>query len=224
MQAVILAAGHGKRLRPHTHEKPKQLLEINERPILEYIFHHLPEEIDEVILVVGWLGEKIREYFGDEFSGRKIIYVEQKERLGTAHALSLCRDILKDKFVVIMGDDLYDKEDIKRCLKRELCILVREVPNPQDFGVMETNEDGTLKQIVEKPAQPKTNLINAALYILDKKFFDYPMVKIRSGEYGLPQTIAVMAKDRPVYLEKASFWLPIDTEEDLQKAREYFRE
>jgi len=223
MQAVFLAAGHGKRLRPYTESVPKQLLEINERPILEYNFRHLPEAIDEVILVVGWLGEQIRQRFGGEFLGRPIKYIEQTERLGTFHALSLCRDILNEKFIVMMGDDLYDRSDIEKCLKHDLCILVRDVDNPWNFGVMETNEDGTLKEIAEKPENPKSNLINAGLYVLDKKIFDYEPEKIKSGEYGLPQTIAKMAKDRKIHLEKATFWMPINTEEDLEKAREYFR-
>lgn len=217
-----MAAGHGKRLRPYTETMPKQLLEINERPILEYGLNHLPDEIDEVILVVGWLGEQIRERFSNEFLGRPIKYIEQNERLGTFHALSLCRDVLGGKFVVLMGDDLYGKDDIKNCLKHDLCVLVRDVDNPWNFGVMETNKDGTLKEIVEKPEKPKSNLVTAGLYVLDEGIFDYEPVKIKSGEYGLPQTIAKMAKDRKIYLEKASFWLPINTEGDLEKAREYF--
>lgn len=222
MQGVFLVAGHGKRLRPYTEVVPKHLLEIDKKPILEYGFLHLPDEINQVILVVGWLAEKIRDYFGKNFLGREIIYVEQKERLGTGHALTLCRDILEDKFLVMMGDNLYHRKDIEKCLSHDLCLLVREVENPEDFAVTEINEDGTLKEVVEKPHNSKSNLINTGLYILNKKIFDYPLVKIKSGEYGLPQTIAQMARDHKVYVEKASFWLPVDTKEDLEKARNHF--
>lgn len=225
MQCVILAAGHGKRLRPHTEILPKQLLQINGKPILEYGFESLPEEIDEVILVVGWLGEQIREYFGDNFLGRPITYIEQTERLGTGHALSLCKDILKDKFVVMMGDDLYSRVDIKKCLKHDLCLLAYSAPNPEDYAVMEMNDDGSLSQVIEKPHPlSKSDLVNTAFYVLDKKFFDYPMVPKQAGsnELGLPQTIAQMAKDRKVYVERASFWMPVNTEEELEKARAVF--
>jgi len=223
MQCVILAAGHGKRLRPYTEVTPKHLLEIDGRPLLEHTLMHLPDEIDQVILVVGWLGEKIRERFGDAFLGRPIVYVEQTERLGTGHALTLCRELVHDKFVVMMGDNIYDEKDIKKCLKRDLCILVREVPNPQDFGVTEINEDGSMKNVVEKPHNSNSNLVNTALYVLDKRFFDYSLAKIASGEYGLPQTMAKMAKDHKIQIETTSFWLPVDTQEDLCRAREFFQ-
>lgn len=223
MQAVILAAGHGKRLRPFTETTPKHLLEINEKPILEYILAHLPEEIDRVILIVGWLGEKIRQRFGDEFLGRQITYIEQTERLGTAHALSLCKDILEDRFLVLMGDNLYDKRDIEKCLKHDLCILVREVSNPQDFGVTEINEDGSMRDVAEKPHDSKSNLVNTGLYVLDKRWFNFPMAKIASGEFGLPQTMALMAKNHKIFVEKADFWVPIDTVEDLERVRIYFK-
>lgn len=223
MQCVILAAGHGKRLRPYTQTLPKHLLEVNERPILEYGLKHLPDQISQVVLVIGWLGQKIRRYFGSQFSGRRIIYVEQRERLGTGHALTLCRDILEDKFLVMMGDNLYHKKDIEKCLNYDLCLLAREVENPEDFAVVEINQDKTLKEVVEKPHHSKSNLINTGLYILNKKFFDFPLVKIKSGEYGLPQTIAQMTKEHKVYVERASFWLPVDTKEDLERARINFK-
>lgn len=222
MQCVILAAGHGKRLQPYTQAVPKHLLEIDEKPILEHSLAHLPEEIDKIIIVVGWLGEQIRKRFGDNFFDRPIVYIEQAERLGTGHALTLCQDLLEDKFVVLMGDNIYNRRDIEKCLKHDLCLLAREVPNPHNFAVTEVNADGTLKQVVEKPHNSECNLINTGLYVLDKRFFDYPLVKIASGEYGLPQTIASMAREHAVYMEKASFWLPVDTPEDLEKARFYF--
>ncbi len=226
MQCVILAAGNGTRLRPHTEIVPKQLLEINGRPILEYSFESLPNEISEVVLVVGWLGEKIKEKFGDEFLGRKIKYVHQTERLGTAHALSLCKDILVGKFAVMMGDDLYAKADMEKCLKHDLCLLAYPVSNPEDYAVMEMNDDGSLRQVVERPHNSKSNLVNTAFYILDKKFFDYPMVPKQAGssEFGLPQTIVQMAKDRKIYVERASFWMPVNTEQELERARSYFAE
>jgi UDP-N-acetylglucosamine diphosphorylase / glucose-1-phosphate thymidylyltransferase / UDP-N-acetylgalactosamine diphosphorylase / glucosamine-1-phosphate N-acetyltransferase / galactosamine-1-phosphate N-acetyltransferase len=225
MQAVILAAGHGTRLRPHTEILPKQLLQINGKPILEYGLASLPEEIDEVILVVGWLAEKIHRRFGEKFLGRDIKYVHQNERLGTGHALSLCRDILKDRFLVMMGDDLYEKKDIEKCLKHERCILTIEVKNPQDFAVVEVDESGYLKTVTERPHHSSSNLVNTGLYVLDNKFFDYPMVAKQTGsnEYGLPQTIAKAADDYKVYVEKATFWQPVNTKEELEKARLHFQ-
>lgn len=219
MQCVFLAAGRGTRLRPLTDTTPKPLLEINKKPILAHSFEQLPGEIDEVVLVIGWLGDKIRNYFGDDFLGRKIVYVEHKEMLGTGYALSLCRDVLKDKFVVMMGDNLYSRKDMEKCLAHDLCLLVKEAENPQDFAVVEIDADGALKAVCEKPHNSQSNLVNTALYVLDKRFFDYPLVKISSGEYGLPQTIAAMAADCPVVIERTKKWIEINTIEDLNRAK-----
>lgn len=223
MQCVFLAAGYGKRLRPYTETTPKHLLEINGMPILEHNFACLSDGVDKIVLVVGWLGEKIRAYFGNKFSGREIIYIEQKERLGTGHALTLCQNVLQDKFMVMMGDNFYGKDDIKKCLRHQLCLLTIETNRPKEFAVVEVNDDGSLKEVKEKPHNSLSNLINTGLYVLDRRIFDYPPVKIASGEYGLPQTIGQMAKDHKVYIEKTAFWIPVDTMQDFQKAREYFK-
>lgn len=220
MQCVFLAAGRGTRLRPLTDTTPKPLLEINKKPILVHNFGQLPDEIDQVVLVVGWLGDKIRSYFGDNFLGREIVYVKQKEMLGTGHALSLCRDVLSNKFMVMMGDNLYNRKDIEKCLAHDLCLLVKEVESPQNFAVVEIDASGALKAVCEKPHNSESNLVNTALYVLDKRFFEYPLVGIASVEYGLPQTIVAMAKDYRVYIEKADSWTEINTEEDLRKAEE----
>ncbi|OGZ35018.1 MAG: hypothetical protein A3A94_02760 [Candidatus Portnoybacteria bacterium RIFCSPLOWO2_01_FULL_43_11] len=111
MQAVILAAGQGIRLRPMTSFIPKCLLKVGKKPILEHTFSQLPNEIHEVIIVVGHLQEQIRKYFGRNFCGRPIRYIEQPEKLGTGHALFICKNSLEDKkFLVMMGDDLYLKK------------------------------------------------------------------------------------------------------------------
>jgi len=203
-----------------TEEIPKPLLQINDKPILERTFNQLPEEIDQVVLVVGWKGDLIKNYFGDKFGGKNVIYVEQTEVLGTGHALSICKDVVKDKFLILMGDDVVDKKDLEKCLKHDLSLLVKEADNP--YAAVEVNEDGSLKAILESPHNSDSNLVNIGVYALDKRFFDYPLVKIPSGEYGLPQTIVSMAKEHKVYIEKASFWLKVNTEEDLEKAREHF--
>ncbi|PIQ74812.1 MAG: hypothetical protein COT61_04575 [Candidatus Portnoybacteria bacterium CG09_land_8_20_14_0_10_44_13] len=221
MQCVFLAAGRGTRLRPLTDTTPKPLLEINKKPILAHSFEQLPDEIDQVILVVGWLGDKIRSYFGDNFLGREIVYVEHKEMLGTGYALSLCRDVLSDKFIVMMGDNLYCRRDIERCLAHDLCLSVKEVENPQDFAVVEVDAGGALKAVCEKPHNSASNLVNTALYVLDKRFFDYPLVRIASGEYGLPQTIVAMASDCRVGVERAEAWTEINTAEDLKGAEQH---
>src|SRR5262249_28083308 len=114
MKVLIFAAGLGKRMQPLTFEKPKPLLEVAGKPLLERLFEILPEEIAEIILVVGYKADMIRKYFGEEWHGRPITYILQEEPLGTAHALELCRKHLAagERFLLLFADDLYDKESL----------------------------------------------------------------------------------------------------------------
>lgn len=223
MQAVILAAGRGERLRPLTDETPKPLLKVAGKPILEHNLDQLPSQIKEVIIVVNYLKEQIKHHFGKEFNGKKIIYVEQRERLGTAHALWSCKDFLKDdKFISMMGDDLYSKKDILECIKHDLCVFAKEINGPGRFGVVEVNKDGFLKHITDDFSSGSGSiLVNIGFFVLNKRIFDYEMVRISSGELGLSQTVGRMAKDYPIKVVRATSWFPIACLEDLKKAENY---
>jgi len=205
-----------------THETPKPLLKIRGRAILEYTLANLPKEISEVIFIIGYNGHKIREHFGDEFQGKKLYYVWQLRMDGTAGAVYLARNLVRGKFIVLNGDDLYHHDDLKKIIKHEMAVMVKEVDDPGRFGVMEIDSDGHLIQIVEKPSQPLNNLVNTGVYILDKRIFFFPMVKISEKEYGLPQTLAKMAQDNnyKVKVERASFWHSNTRANDLEKAEE----
>ena len=115
MKCIILAAGEGTRMKPLTNEIPKPMLKISGKPILEHILDSLPDNIDEVILVVGYLKEKIVNYFGDEFGKFKIKYVFQEGKLGTYRALELCKDLIinDERFLMMYADDLHGIEGLK---------------------------------------------------------------------------------------------------------------
>src|SRR3989338_11252442 len=107
MKCVILAAGEGIRMRPLTLEKPKPLLAINGKPLIEHVIENLPKEIDELVVVIGYKGEQIKDFLGKKFHGLKVKYVWQKEKLGTGHALRLCREHLgSDNFLMLFADDI----------------------------------------------------------------------------------------------------------------------
>lgn len=216
---VILAAGRGTRMKELTDNTPKPMLKIQGKPLLAHKVEVLPEEIDEVIFVIGYLGERIKEYFGDFYAGKKISYVEQKDLDGSGGAVHLVKDFIKDDFLVMNGDDLYVKGDIENILKYDLAMLGLEIGESDKFGVIKFDEQGNLEEIIEKGKVVGTAFANIGLYKLNKKFFDYPLVQIGKGEFGLPQTLVLVAKDLPVHVEKATDWFPIGDPEQLEKAQ-----
>ena len=220
MQAVILAAGRGTRMGSLTQDTPKPLLAVRGKSLLERTLDKLPEEVDEIILIVGYLKEKIQERIGNKYQGKPIKYIEQAERLGTAHALFLCREILGPRFLVLNSDDIYSSADIQRCLDYDNCILAYEMTGSFAGGRFFLNNRNEITAIGEGEFADGTHLVNTGLYVLTDDIFSYEMVKLSGREeYGLPQTIAVMAKDRPVKLEKCSFWLQVNDPEALKIAQ-----
>lgn len=220
MKAIILAAGRGTRLRPLTDTTPKPLLPILGKPILEHIIGSLPDAINELIIVVGYKGGQIRKYFGDSFGGRQISYVEQKEQLGTGHAALLTRHLLKDgeRFMFMYADDLHDKKSIEKCLDHNLSMLVKEVADPKQFGVVLTDTNNIVTEIEEKPDNPKSNLVNIGVYMLDTKIFNYKPPLSKKGEYYLTDMVSSLAKDYPIKAITTSFWHPIGYPKDIEQA------
>jgi NDP-sugar pyrophosphorylase family protein len=219
MQAVIMAAGEGTRMRPHTYKTPKPMLQIQGKPLLEWTLSFLPEEIDEVIIVVNYLADQIQEYFGDEWKGRKIKYVFQKELNGTGGAVQACQNLINEKFVVLNGDDLYWKADLKKLCHEDLGVLAYEVDDASKYGVLITDEKGNLAGSVEKPETGGKAFISTNAFVLNEKFFDYDLVQITEKEFGLPQTLAAMAQDYPVKVMETARWFPVGNPQDLEKAQ-----
>jgi len=222
MQAIILAAGEGKRLRPLTEHIPKPLVPVKGRPILEYTLSILPPEIDEVILVVGYRGDHIKRHFGDALKGISLKYVEQKRLLGTGDALELARPHLKGgRFLVLYADDLYHPEDLANCAGKDLSILVKEAEHPERFGVCIVDENDRLVQMLEKVPNPPSNLVNIGVYSLDERIFTVDKVMLPNGEYNLAEQIGSLAKNEPMFITRARFWHPIGYPEDVVNAERW---
>lgn len=225
MQVVILAAGRGVRMGDLTEEIPKPLLKVLDKTLLEHKLDNLPEDIDEIIIVVGYLGDKIKSHLGDEYKGKKISYVVQDVLLGTADSLKRAKHLIKDRFMVMMGDDIYCKEDLENCLKHPNSILVKEVEYLEAGGKVILNSDGSVKDIIEGNHHDEKNAItNAGLFVLEKDVLDLKLVKLpEREEYGLPQTI-IQALDRfPLNIVKSKFWMPMTKPEDLKEAEEILK-
>ncbi|MDP3057481.1 MAG: sugar phosphate nucleotidyltransferase [bacterium] len=171
MKAIILAAGESTRLYPLTLTKPKPLLKAAGKTILEHNLIELESLVDEVIIVIGYKEEMIKKHAGENFGKIKLNYIEEKERLGTAHALGMVEGKIKGSFIVMNGDDLYHKEDIKNCLKHKNCVLAKKAEDPSRFGVL-LLENGKVKKIVEKPKEFVFDLANTGLYVLSEEIFE----------------------------------------------------
>ncbi len=172
MQAVILTAGEGTRMRPLTLTRPKTMLPVGGNPILQYNIEALRDAgIIEILLVTGYKEEMVKKYFG---SGKKlgvnINYITQKERLGTAHAIGHTRDFMKEDFVVLNGDIIIDPDllmeiiDNYQSISTDTMMVLTEVDDPSSFGVVEI-KNGFVTSIIEKPlpGEAPSNLINTGI-------------------------------------------------------------
>ncbi|KKW19225.1 MAG: Nucleotidyl transferase [Parcubacteria group bacterium GW2011_GWA2_51_10] len=222
-QAVILAAGRGTRMRDLTEGMPKALLEVEGKTLLEHKLDILPDSIDEVIIVVGYLGSHIQQRFGGHYRGKRLLYVEQENLNGTAAALFLARDILRGRFLVLMGDDIYAREDLERCLNADgWALLVQKVPNMSEGGDVIQDARGQIIEIREGSHAGKAGRVSTNMFILDTRIFTAPMIPKAPGsdEYGLPQTAlaAASALEIPFTAFDTRQWIHISSPEDLEKA------
>ena len=180
MKGIILHGGHGTRLRPLTHTGPKQLLPIANKPMSEYCLDSIKEAgINEIAIIIGGIGSnKVREYYGNgEKFGVNITYVEQDEPKGIAHAISQCKNFVKnEKFLVFLGDNIIQKPitDFVENFKNsdyDATVLLCKVDNPSRFGIADI-ENGKISKITEKPKVPTSNLAVTGIYLLTPLIFE----------------------------------------------------
>ncbi len=221
---VIFAAGKGTRMLPLTETRPKPLQTVLGKNLIEWKLEALPDTVQDIVLVIGYQGDQIKEYFGDAWNGKRIHYAVQTELNGTGGALWAARDLLSGRFLVMMGDDLYAKEDMAAMLTYEFAVCVQEVTDREIGGEMTLNTDGTFAGIFEQKHYVKQGLINTGMYMLDERIFNYEPTPIggSSTELGLPHTLAVLAKNIPVHMVSTTKWFQVSTPDDLLRAEKEF--
>ena len=179
MKGIILHGGHGTRLRPLTHTGPKQLLKIANKPMSQYVLEHLRDAgITDIAIIIGDVyPEKVKEFYGNgEKFGVNLTYVYQDNPKGIAHAISLCQDFIgNDKFIVYLGDNilrtgLLSFVNAFQNSSSDAQILLAEVENPSQFGVVDIKENKILK-IIEKPKNPPSNFAVIGVYFLTPRIF-----------------------------------------------------
>ncbi len=220
MQAVILAAGKGLRLRPITESVPKALVDVCDTPLIFHILASLPSTVTEIFVVVGYLGDQIRAAIGDAFDGKTVRYVTQDPLDGTGSALHLLKDDLHGKFLVVNGDDMYGADDLNHLVARDLAVLVAPTEDANGSTAI-VDETGKFVEIRNSEvAAPRLRVCGA--YVLDGRFFDYPLATVTVHdkiEYSLPHTIVAMARDHAITTEVATHWQPVGTHEELARIR-----
>ena len=225
-QAVILAAGKSTRTYPLTLTKPKPLLKVAGKTIIEHNLEQLVGLVDEVYVVVGYKAEMIKEFVGDEFKGMKIKYLVQDKPLGNADALKKAGKNIKGKFILMFGDDLYSKKDIEKLLEYDNAILAAKVKNPENFGVLKVKNDIFL-EVIEKPKVFVSDLVNVGCFVFTKDIFE-ALNKIslsQRNEYELPDAYNLLAKKKEIKVVSVEdYWLPITYPWSLLEANEYLLE
>ncbi|MBM3449748.1 MAG: nucleotidyl transferase [Armatimonadetes bacterium] len=165
--AVIPVAGIGTRLRPHTHTVPKALIPVAGKPILGHILDQvIGAGVDDVVLVVGYLGEKIESWVRENYRIRAR-FVRQEQALGNGHAIYVAREHLGDQPVLIILGDTIFRGDFRAILGSDDSLIgIRAVDDPRRFGVVNVDANGLVRKFVEKPSVPESNLAIVGVYYL----------------------------------------------------------
>lgn len=219
MKCVILCAGKSTRAYPLTFNKPKSLLRVGDKTIIEHTLDNLEGIVNEAILVVG--DGKVKGKIRDKYKGIEIKYAQQNEALGTGNALMKAGSFIgsEEKFLVMMGDNLYPRDVIKECISYGISILGQKVEKPEDHGVIETDK-GFLVRITEKPKDPKSNLVSTGLYVFNERVFDVlKSLKISPRkEYELTDAVNILAENLRIRCFYTKDYFPITYPWDLLEA------
>lgn len=206
-------------MRPLTLHTPKPLLKIKGRPILDYIFEALPQKIDEVIVVVDYLRNQIKNYLGEEFRGHRIKYVIGSEQ-GTASSFLTAKNIIeeKERFLLLYGDELVNQEDLSACCNENLSAIVFHSKNPHTGGVAIIDDHGFIKEITEKPEFPVSDIVVGGIMVLNERIFDYEPIPGSGNEFYLSTILNQYIKEfkvKAVFSE--NFLGDITSPEDLER-------
>jgi len=228
LRGVILAAGKGERLRPLTDDRPKVLLKVANKAIIEYVLENLYPFVDEFIIIVRYQKEKLIEFLGDEYKGKPISYIEQVEGEGTARAIYSARGFIEgEPFLAVNGDIYFERDAVKALLhafrKADAALLVKEFEDLSHFGKVEVEGD-YVKEIKEKPGNIR-GYANLGIYVFRPDVFEFiektPLS--RRGEYEITDTINLMIKAgrKIAYAVYNGYWNDIGRPWDLLSLNEH---
>lgn len=230
MQAIVPAAGEGTRLQPLTADRPKGLVEVSGEPLLTHCFNALfSVGVDELVVVVGYHGDEIRERYGDDFRGIPVTYVEQGKPRGLAHALLQAEPYVAGPFVQLNGDNvvranLGDAVARRRETGADAVLLVERVPRKwaRETGVCVTDDDGRLRRVLEKPPDPPSRLVQTGFFAFSPTIFEACRAVEPSdrGEYELSDAVThLLESGRCVETVRMEGWrVNVNSLDDLRRA------
>jgi bifunctional UDP-N-acetylglucosamine pyrophosphorylase/glucosamine-1-phosphate N-acetyltransferase len=221
-QAVILAAGEGTRIRPLSASLPKPMLPVADRPLAAHAADAAASAgAGELLFVVGYEADAVRDYFGEEHAGVPVSYAVQREQAGTADAVRAAAEYLDGPFAVLNGDNLYDPAGIEALFEAGPAVGAHRVKDPRNYGVLSTEGD-TVTDIVEKPADPPTDLANTGAYLFPEAARDWLDVpESERGEREITDVLARVVAEYEVSAVEIDRWLDVGRPWELLEANEW---
>ena len=229
MRAVLMAGGSGTRLRPLTCDLPKPMVPILNRPIAEHIINLLKRHnITEIVATLHYLPDSMRDYFqdGSDFGVQMTYAVEEDQPLGTAGCVKNIAELLDDTFLVISGDSITDFDlqaaiDFHRSKKSKATLILTRVPNPIEFGVVITDEEGRINRFLEKPSTSEifSDTVNTGTYILEPEVLEYLPVN-QECDFSKELFPLLLEKGEPMYGYVAQgYWCDVGHLEAYREAQ-----
>ncbi len=225
MKAIIPVAGAGTKLRPHTYTQPKALIPLAGKTILSIIIDQLKDAgITDFIFIIGYLGDKIKDYVELNYPELNSHFITQNERQGTGHAIDITKEIVgNDELLIVLGDTIAEY-DLAEMIRSPFSILaVKKVDDPRNFGVAEIGEEGVITRVVEKPAIPKSNMALVGIYKIKETDILFECLnkikerKLRSyDESNLTDALDCMIQNGTIfYPMKVANWFDCGKKESL---------
>ena len=234
LKIVIPMAGFGTRLRPHTWSRPKQLMSLAGKTVLEHVldqFNSLPAGLEiEYVFIVGYLGEKIEAFMNKHYPHLKVRYVVQSEMRGQSHAIYLAKEYLSGPMLMVFADTLIET-DLSSLMQDEIDAIawVKPVPDPRRFGVTEIGTDGLVTRLIEKPKEMHNNLAVVGFYYFKHSEDLITAIETQmeqgtqlKGEFFLADAVNIMLqRETKMRTQRVDIWLDAGTPEAVLETNHY---
>jgi glucose-1-phosphate thymidylyltransferase len=234
LKIIIPMAGFGTRLRPLTWSKPKPLINVAGKTVLNHVLNVLSTATDmeasEIVFIVGYLGDQVREYMAKQYPRVKTSYYVQEEMLGQSHAISLASEHLQGPTLILFVDTIVDEDmSFLKDGEEEAVIWVKRVEDPRRFGVVEVGEDGYVKRLIEKPETMENDLAVVGIYYfargedllaaIDRQMSEGTRMK---GEYFIADAISIMLENGlKLFPKVVDVWLDAGLPETVLSTNQY---